>query len=273
MIVHRGEGGGAPARGSARLFRQLERHGALSSTNDRALALAREGAPEGTVVIAEAQTAGRGQRGARWHSPPGGGLYASFVLRPRLEPDRAAMVTLAAGLAVHEAIAAHLPGLVGLKWPNDVLVREGPAIGKKVAGILVEASLDASGLQHAVVGIGVNLKGRPDEAEPQAISLEALGALVEPEPFLEAIALHLELGLERLELGDAVAVTERWTERALGLGLEVELDTGDRRQRGRFLGIDADGSVVLEDDRGALTRYVHGRLKLPLPGGAPGVRP
>ena len=127
------------------------------STNDEAVKLAERGAPQGTTIIASAQTAGRGRLGRDWYSPPGAGLYVSVVLR---DPRLAGLVTLAGGVAVADGIrtATGLP--VEIKWPNDVVVREGRARDRrlKVAGILAEASTSSEGLQYVILGFGINVQ-------------------------------------------------------------------------------------------------------------------
>ena len=121
----------------------------VDSTNRLALQLAREGAAEGTVVFADCQTEGRGRLQRVWQSPPGCNLYVSFLLRPAIAPADAARITLMAGVAVAEMISFFCPEGVGLKWPNDVLIR-----GRKVSGILTEMKMTGGALDAVVVGIG-----------------------------------------------------------------------------------------------------------------------
>src|SRR5438105_7167881 len=121
----------------------------IDSTNAAALALAREGASEWTLVAAGHQTAGRGRLGRRWESAPGASLLFSFVLRPRIEPERAAILTLLAGAAMAHACGDN-GRRVACKWPNDLLLDE-----KKVGGILAEASVAAGRLESVIVGVGV----------------------------------------------------------------------------------------------------------------------
>jgi BirA family transcriptional regulator, biotin operon repressor / biotin---[acetyl-CoA-carboxylase] ligase len=145
-----------------------------TSTNDDAKQAAREGAPSGAAFIADAQTGGRGRLGRTWHSPPGENLYASFVLRPSLPPNAAPVVTLAAGLAVADAVAPLVPGrTVALKWPNDVLVDD-----RKVAGILTEANLSDARASWIVIGVGINVRTTtfPAEVALRATSLALAGA-------------------------------------------------------------------------------------------------
>jgi BirA family biotin operon repressor/biotin-[acetyl-CoA-carboxylase] ligase len=250
----------APHLQTRHLARVVEVHPTLASTNDRALALARQGAEAGLVVVAIQQTAGRGQRGRRWFSPPGAGLYASFLLRPQLSPRLAPALTLVAGVAAHAALSRRTAALA-LRWPNDLVVRApGPHFGKKVAGILVEAAADQQRIEHAVIGIGVNLTAA---AYPAAVALEALAA---PPPthaeLLADLANHLESAFEEAEdrgLGPAAA---RWTQAAFGLGQTVEVSDERRFYRGRLLGIAEDGALRVDTGAEVVTVY-RGDVQLP----------
>lgn len=127
-----------------------------ASTNMEAMSLALRGAPEGTVVVADEQTQGRGRKGRTWHSPAGSGLYVSLVLRPNLEPEAAPVVTLLTNVVIAETIAA-LTGITPVcKWPNDVLIQ-----GRKVAGNLTEVFLVADSVGHIVTGAGINVLPLP----------------------------------------------------------------------------------------------------------------
>lgn len=246
----------------SRLSFTLERHAALPSTNDGALQRAKEGAPEGTVVIAAAQTAGRGQRGARWHSPAGDGLYASVLLRPRMAPEVFAFMTLAAGVAVIDALETFLPGAVRLKWPNDLLIAEGPALGAKVGGILVEGAAGAR-VEHAVVGVGLNLRGHPEATEPRARALSTMGEAPSPEAFLARLEATLGEALSELESAGPPSLLEAWHARAAGLGAEVDLAEGDQLATGTFFGLDDEGRVKARVS-GEMRAFGHVRLRLAL---------
>src|SRR5688572_27678266 len=128
-----------------------------SSTNDIASRLAQAGAEEGTTVVAERQTAGRGRHGRVWFSPTGAGLYVSVIVRPARDESNderpAALLTLASGVAIAEAVRAVTGLPAEIKWPNDVLIGK-----RKLAGILAEAAVQAGTLQFVVVGFGVNLR-------------------------------------------------------------------------------------------------------------------
>ena len=144
----------------------------VGSTNTVAMDAAGAGAPEGTVFVAEQQTAGRGRGSNKWHSAESTGIYCSVILRPNLPPTDVLVLSLAAGLAVQSAIEAIDPHVLpDLKWPNDVLVG-----GKKVCGILTEMSAEATRVRHVVIGIGININQNsfPDELAQNASSLRLM---------------------------------------------------------------------------------------------------
>ena len=124
----------------------------LDSTNDLAKELAARGAPEGTVVVAETQTGGRGRLGREWNSPPGVGLYVSLVLRPMLPPMELPQITLTTAVAVVRAVRRVAGVAPGIKWPNDLLFN-----GKKLGGILTEMETESDRIRHVVVGLGLNV--------------------------------------------------------------------------------------------------------------------
>ena len=144
------------------------------STNDDLLEAGKQGAPHGTGLAARAQTAGRGRRGHKWDSTAGN-LLLSIVLRPCVNPAKYSGLAAVSGLAVLEALEKQgLANEIGLKWPNDLVLE-----GRKLAGILTETSLSGRGVDYVVIGIGVNLRQRPDDFSPEvariATSLEAQG--------------------------------------------------------------------------------------------------
>lgn len=219
-----------------------------SSTNDDASAMADAGASDGTLVIAAAQTAGRGRLGRRWYSPPGAGLYFSLLFRSaRVAP----YLTLAAGVAVARGIqtATGLP--VEIKWPNDVVTASsgGPGRRRKLAGVLAEGSSSADGLQHVVLGIGINLSAAayPRELADRASSLEAeLGRPVDGWRVLGNVLTALAAEVSDLARGDASGCLRRW--RALApsaSGAAVEYDRPGGRVHGTAAGIADDGALLV----------------------------
>lgn len=143
----------------------------IGSTNSEAMRAAAEGAPEGSVFLAEEQLAGRGRGAHNWHSARSSGIYCSVILRPAMPPSDALIFSLAAGLAVREAVTEIAPQIaVDLKWPNDLLI-----VGKKFCGILIEMNAEATRVRHLVVGIGINVNQVkfPAELREIATSLRA----------------------------------------------------------------------------------------------------
>jgi BirA family biotin operon repressor/biotin-[acetyl-CoA-carboxylase] ligase len=218
-----------------------------TSTNDEAARLAGQGAPEGTAVIASAQTAGRGRMGRAWHSPAGAGLYVSILFRdPRLLP----MLTLAGGVAVAEGIrtATGLP--VEIKWPNDIVVPEGRSRPRrlKVAGILAEASTGAEGLQHVILGFGINVGPSsypPDLVNATSIEVE-LGRPADAGAVLAETLASLNSQVQRLASGDSASVLSRWRQLApSAVRSNVEWDRAGAPIRGVTAGIDDDGALLV----------------------------
>jgi BirA family transcriptional regulator, biotin operon repressor / biotin---[acetyl-CoA-carboxylase] ligase len=217
----------------------------IDSTNDEAKRRAGEGAAQGTLVWARAQSAGRGRRGRSFISPPGN-LYMSIVLRPDRPAASAAQLGFAAALALGDAVAPLLPRPEGLryKWPNDVLID-----GRKVSGILLESQAAGEGkLDWLVVGIGVNLASFPDNVDYPAISLAAAGASgVTVEALLETVSGRFQVWYERWRAEGFLPLRAAWLARAHGLGEEIRVRLPGDEASGRFAGLDEDGALLLED--------------------------
>ena len=220
----------------------------ISSTNDRASVLAERGAAEGTIVMAAAQTAGRGRLGRQWYSPPGAGLYFSIVFRT---PGVAPYLTLAAGVAVATGIRSATGLPVEIKWPNDVVTAgsNGPGRRRKLAGVLAEGSSSPEGLQYVVLGIGINLgpAAYPRELADRASSIEVeLGRPVDGWRIFGEVLAALAAELPALERGDPSGCLRRW--RALApsaSGANVEYDRPGGRVHGVASGIADDGALLV----------------------------
>jgi len=214
----------------------------IGSTNDEAKRLAREGAPEGLVICADRQTAGRGRRGRAWFSPLGN-VYASMLLRPRCRAAEAAQLGFVAALAVADAIAELAPAItVRCKWPNDVL-----ANGKKIAGILLETEMASGDMPDFIVlGIGANLVASPSDTPYPATSLAEEGAAVIT-PRLMVVALirrFAEWADVWREQGFA-PIRAAWLSRAANLGEVIQVRLERATLDGRFLDLDGDGALLL----------------------------
>ena len=221
----------------------------VSSTNDVAAVLAEHGEPEGRVVAANAQLAGRGRHGRTWISPPGAGIYASVVLRPR--PSAVPLLTIAAGLAIAEGIERATGLRLDLKWPNDV-----HAGRRKVAGVLAEASSSAY-LQHVIVGFGINVMraAYPPEVASRATSLEEeLGRAVDRGLVLAECLSSLATRYDGLQRGCVEEVRGQWRLRAgASLGRRVRWNAAERTHEGVAEDIDADGALLVRTG-GAIAR-------------------
>jgi len=232
------------------------------STNDVAATLAERGAGEGTLVLASAQTAGRGRLGRQWHSPPDAGLYASLILR---SAAAARFLTLAGGVAVAEGIrqATGLP--VDIKWPNDIVISDRTRLSRrrKLAGLLAEASSGADGVQYVVLGVGINIKASayPPELADKASSLESeLGRSVDAGAVLGETLAALEGVLASLRRGDAAGVLGRWRQLApSAFGAAVEADVDGERAQGVAEGIDDSGALLVRVN-GQVHRVLSGEV-------------
>jgi BirA family biotin operon repressor/biotin-[acetyl-CoA-carboxylase] ligase len=233
------------------------------STNDVAAALAQDGAPEGALVVALAQTAGRGRLGREWFSPPGAGLYMSIVCRDRRVLPT---VSLSGGVAVADGIRRTTGLPVALKWPNDVVVTDSLAPGgrRKIAGILAEGSSGADGLQFVVLGCGINLRSAayPPSLAPRAASLEAeLGRPVDGARLLGETLVALNEQISAVACGDREAMLRRWRELAPSANrARVEWIAGGATRRGTTAGIDEHGALLVRTREGT-ERIVAGEVK------------
>jgi BirA family biotin operon repressor/biotin-[acetyl-CoA-carboxylase] ligase len=237
---------------------RLCRHATLGSTNDEAKALARAGAPDGTLVWADEQAAGRGRRGRQWLSPPGN-LYLSLVLRPDAAPSRAAQLGFVAALGLGDALrplifddaraALGEPALrLRYKWPNDLL-----ANGQKLAGILLESETTSAKdrVDFVVVGIGVNIVSAPEDVEFPATSLAAEGvAQVTPALLLEGFIRHFAGWAGRWREEGFAPVRAAWLAAASGRGERVRVRLERSTLCGRFHDLDDDGALVLDGAEG-----------------------
>ena len=236
------------------LGRSLHFFESIDSTNVYAARLAREGVAEGTVVIADAQTGGKGRLGRNWVSPPGVNLYLSTILRPDKPASFAPQLSLLAAVAVAEAISQQTELAPSIKWPNDVLVA-----GKKVCGILTEMQAQRKDLQQpqaVVVGIGVNvnapLSAFPEELHDKATSLRLMsGEPIDRVAFTACLLTHLEkLYILWLEEGFPV-VKSAWEGHAAELlGKPITVAAPDGTISGTALGIDQDGALLIQDEQG-----------------------
>lgn len=253
------------------LGRQVLYQDRMDSTNSTAASLARKGAADGFLVIADEQTAGRGRLGRPWVAPRGGALLFSLVLRPHdsplhkcprgLDPRRAQALTMVCSLGVRQAILETTGLAAQLKWPNDILLD-----GRKAGGILCELGLDGPRLAYAVVGIGLNvdMDARALPAEYRATSLSnELGRHVPRLRLLCAALLYIEQRYRSLLAG--APVVEEWAAALQTIGQRVELSTAEGMLEGIAEGVDADGALLLRLDSGQVRPVLVGDIAAPGP--------
>lgn len=235
-----------PRLRARRLGRRIVHFEETDSTNVQALRLAREGAPEGTLVVAERQTKGRGRLGRSWVSPAHVNFYGSWILRPTMPPADAPQLSLAAALALARALEPLAPGRVAIKWPNDCLLD-----GRKVAGILTEMDAELDRIRAVVLGIGVNLNATarafPPELRDVATSVRlATGHRIDRLAFTAALCDALEGVYDRVLHEGFGAVIADWNAFSCLTGREVTVDCAGQRTTGRVRGLDASGRLELD---------------------------
>ncbi len=228
------------------------------STNNIAYKLAKEGAPEGTVVMADGQTNGRGRLNRRWESPPGVNIYTSIILRPSIPPMDAPKLTMLSSVAVLEVLRTFLPNSLFLKWPNDVLVGH-----KKISGILAEMDAEADRVRFVILGIGINVniekEAFPSELRPLATSLiEETGCRASRATLLKDLYFSLERWYKLFLESGFEPVRERWERYGLLDGKEVAVRQFGTTIEGIAVGIDSDGALFVRRSTGEVTRIVAG---------------
>ncbi|MDQ7092815.1 biotin--[acetyl-CoA-carboxylase] ligase [Desulfosporosinus sp. PR] len=221
----------------------------LTSTNIKAKELAREGGIHGEVILAKRQRAGRGRMQRGWESPEGG-LWMSVILRPNLSLADASKVTLAASVAIVDALAELYQLRVGIKWPNDLIYN-----GQKLAGILGEVVGEWNSVQTLILGIGLNAnftRERLGLALKPITLQDILGYEVDLNKLTATILRHLENQVIALEKNLFKELCLNWTARAVGLGSEVKVLRGEQIFHGVFKGISQDGELLLNTEQGTM---------------------
>jgi BirA family biotin operon repressor/biotin-[acetyl-CoA-carboxylase] ligase len=249
-----------------RLGRAHQALAVCDSTNDRCARLAREGAPEGQLVVADTQTGGRGRLGRSWFSPAGQNLYLSLLLRPAVPAPRLPPLTLVAGAAIGEVLGQALAGSgvrPRLKWPNDVEIDAGGGQTRKLAGILTEMATEREQIRHVVLGIGINVNQTafPAELESRATSLQLLsGRPHDRSRLLAALLEALETAYDQALRDGGASGLARWRVlAALPRPCRISRPQGEALV-GTAVDVDAEGALLLQDDSGELQRVLSGEL-------------
>lgn len=239
----------------------LEYREEVDSTNNLAKRLAEEGAADGTLVVAENQTAGKGRRGRGWISEKGTGIWMSLMLRPEISPASASMLTLVAALAVADGIE-EVTGLnPKIKWPNDIVIE-----GKKVCGILTEMSAELERIHYVVIGIGINanMEELPEEIRETATSLcQQAGERVNRSQVVAAVMKAMETYYEDfLKTGDLSLLLQKYQEKLANKDREVTVLAPAGNYQGICLGIDKTGELLVRRNDGTVNRVVSGEVSV-----------
>lgn len=238
----------------------IHRFDSLDSTNVRAKAMALEGAPHGTVIIADHQTAGRGRLGRRFHSPAGSGIYMSIILRPECPPTALMHLTCAVAIAVCDGVEDALGVRPGIKWINDLV-----SGGKKLAGILTELHIaPGSGLvDHAIVGIGLNCNQRPEDFPPELRDIACSAAMITGKPVDREVLIRAIIQrIRTIDLEQKADILHRYRKDCVTLGKEVAVIRGDTMRNGTALDVDENGALVVRFSDGHLEAVDSGEVSV-----------
>ena len=219
------------------------------STNTDAAQLAKEGAPHGTIVVAEEQTDGRGRRGRCWQAPADSNIYFSMVLRPGVATDRASMLTLVMAMSVVRAVREQCGLKAEIKWPNDIVVNK-----KKVCGILTEMTLEGRSIEYVIVGVGINVNQQefPEAIRGTASSLfNESGTTVSREKLLQKVMEFFEAYFEKfLKTEDMSQLMENYNAWLVNKGLQVKVLEPEGEYIGKAYGINEMGELLVERENG-----------------------
>jgi BirA family biotin operon repressor/biotin-[acetyl-CoA-carboxylase] ligase len=239
----------------------------IDSTNNYAGRLAEEGAPEGTVIITDFQTAGKGRLSRNWESSSGSNILMSIILRPRLEIERVSKITLATSEILVSALEKFLSKskfdtlTFTVKWPNDILVN-----GKKIAGILTESSLRDKNIIYVIVGIGLNVNqdiiNLSDDIRLNATSLFAeTGQIFDREILIAEIITEFEKQYFNLERTNYNQVMENWKNRCDHIGKDIVIETHVTSERGEFIDVTEKGILLKMSENEEEKEFVAGTIK------------
>jgi len=239
-----------------RIGRRVYAYETIDSTMEVAHRLAQSGEPEGSVVVAEGQSRGRGRLGRRWLSPRSKGIYASVILRPPLKLSEVPRITLTEAVAGARAIQAEAGLNLEIKWPNDLLIR-----GKKVAGILTELNARLNRVRYIVVGIGINVNSTQGELPPRATSLaEELGRWVDRVKLARTLLIQLDQVYGQFLSEGFGPIVEAWRGFAHFLGRRIRVAAQGRAVEGQAVDLDSDGALVVRTDTGLMESLSSGEV-------------
>jgi BirA family biotin operon repressor/biotin-[acetyl-CoA-carboxylase] ligase len=234
----------------------------IDSTQNQALKMADEPANNGTVIIAAKQTGGKGRSGRKWISPKGG-IWLSIILQPKFDISITTLFPIASALALSNALEKTLKISPELKWPNDLTIK-----GKKIAGMLVDVSLESNRIENMVLGVGINFDVDTKQIEKTlkdspnfygVASLSEQKKKIKPIQLVQTFLVELEKIYDLLNTKQTKKIISEWTKRSSTIGKNVVLDTRDGKIKGKALKIDEDGALVVSDN-GKINRIIAGDI-------------
>lgn len=240
------------------IAKEIYYYESLSSTMDKAAELALEGAPEGTLVIAEGQTKGKGRMGRVWLSPKYKGIYFSLIIKPKILPQQAPVLTLICAVAICQALKQQLRLEAQIKWPNDIFLKN-----KKIGGILTELSAEMDIVHAIIVGVGINVNNEKKTLPYSAGSLkEITGSQITRLSLLQGILHCLEEEYLQFQKQGVVKILDKWRHFSLTLGRRVRLSTSTKKPQlvGEAMDIDCDGGLLIRQDSGLIERVMAGDI-------------
>ena len=223
----------------------------VDSTQNQAMKMASE-ASNGTLIIAEKQTSGKGRLGRKWISPKGG-IWLSIILHPKFDMSVITLFPIASALALSNAIEKTLNIKSELKWPNDITIN-----GKKVAGMLVDASIESNKIENMILGVGINYNVEVKQIEKilkdtpnfyGVTSLSEHNKTIKPVLLVQSFLLELEEIYNLLNKGEVKKITRDWTKKSSTIGQNIELITEDEKIKGKAIRIDEDGALVISSNK------------------------
>ena len=226
----------------------------ISSTMDMALQLGLKGSPEGTLVVAETQTKGRGRLGRDWFSPKYKGIYLSLILRPKILPNQASILTLFSAVSVCEAIREKTDLDIKIKWPNDLLLDN-----HKLGGILTELSAEMDEVHFIAIGIGLNVNNDKKTLVAGAISLKKYaGEDTNRVELLREILHKMEVNYLLFQEKGSLPIIEKWQDYNITLGRRTKILSHQKYIEGEAVDIDIDGGLLIRDDQGFIQKVMAG---------------
>ena len=222
---------------------------AIDSTQNFAIEIASNSKENGTVVISQKQTRGRGRLGRKWLSPTGG-IWLSIVFHPKFDISMSTLFPIGASVALSNSIEKIFNKKTELKWPNDVTIK-----GKKVAGMLIDVSIESNKIENLVLGVGINFKVNASQIEKslkKSDNFYGVTTLVEngkdknPIPFVKSFLYELEKILEILEKGESKKIIKDWTKKSSTIGKNISVSTTDGKIKGKAIKLDNDGALIVK---------------------------